>query len=80
MSAFESIVSHLTRFGHCMKFLFKCCPDEMRDSIDLKSSPITVSWMEAIALNLGTFWSLGERQILAELLLAFDEIGSNHAK
>jgi hypothetical protein len=80
LSAFEIIVSQLTKKGTCVKFILKCCPEVIAESMDANIAPLTESWLESIALKLGTFWALPERLFLINQFLEFDSTGALHTK
>jgi hypothetical protein len=82
---FDTVLNALKRVGNCHRFLKHCCPEEYAENFDMSNLkvlalPMSVAWMEAIAVKLGTFWALPERTFLEECLFACDSTGKRHAK
>jgi len=82
LSHFDPILNSLKRNGSCIKFITRCCPDEMQGEATVSTSRlgVNVSWLESIALRLGTFWALPERTFLVDCLNGHDPEGDNHVR
>lgn len=73
----------LARKGGCTSFLSSCCPRVHLQGVveDRKLASdigMSVSWLEAIAMRLGTFLPLSDRTFLVEAMYAKDPDGGRH--
>lgn len=70
----------------CASFLCSCCPTSYLAGVRrgeakgvlARSTGMSVCWLEAVAMRLGTFWPVSERKHLVEVMYCGDADGDQH--